>query len=140
MVYDVIDGLAQYFPFMNYSLGNPDGDIQIQYGYLYTPQAGRLAFVDPELVNLSTLDVVHGNVQSGSPRSTIFANTIREYSELSAQGWDVDYKTLNKKIYGTVSPGARWYQTCFDANGVFTTAINGKCKFSVLPGDLKGLK
>ena len=141
MVYDVINGLAQSFPFMNYSLGNPDGDIQVQNGYLSTPQAGRLVFVDPELVNLPALDVVHPNAQSGiSPRSTIFANTVREYAELSAQGWDVDYKTLDKKVYSTVSPVAKWYQTCFDANGVFTTAVNAKCKFSVLPGDLTGLK
>lgn len=141
MVYDVINGLAQNFPFMNYSLGNPDGDVQVQTGYLSTPEAGRLVFVDPELVNLSALDVVHPNAQSGiSPRSTIFVNTIREYSELSAQGWDVDYKTLNKNIYSTVSRVAKWYQTCFDSNGVFTTAVNSKCKFSVLANDLKGIK
>ena len=140
MVYDVVGGQPRYFPFMNYSLVNPDGDIQQQYGNISGPLAGTLFFVDPELANLPELDVVHGNVQSGSPRSTIFADTIREYSELAAQGWNVKYSTLSGDTYGTVSPLARWYRTCFDSSGAFTTAQNARCRFSVLPADLKAIR
>ncbi|HET7452751.1 MAG TPA: hypothetical protein VFL12_08420, partial [Thermoanaerobaculia bacterium] len=39
--------------------------------------------------------------------------------------------------YSTVSQLAKWYQTCFDSNGMLTTANNAHCKFSVLPADLK---
>ncbi|MGH9443570.1 MAG: hypothetical protein ACRD16_14985 [Thermoanaerobaculia bacterium] len=140
MVYDVIASAAKYFPLMNYSFSNPDGDIQQQYGSLYTPNAGRIIFIDPELVNLPSLHVVHMNVQASGLKSTINADTIREYSELGTQGWGIKSSTLRKSAYGTRSPLAKWYQTCFDSNGNFTTAKNARCKFSVLPGDLKGLK
>jgi len=140
MVYDVSGGTPKYFPLMNNSLGNPDGDIQRQYGNVFGARTGSLVFVDPELVNMSTLNVVHPNVQGAILRSTIDANTIREYSELAAQGWNVKYSTLNNSVYSTVSPVAHWYQTCFDANGVFTTANNSKCKFSVLPSALKAIQ
>lgn len=141
MVYDIDNGTPQYFPFMNESFGNPDGDIQIQQAYLWDPSYTReqLVLVDPLLANLPPMNVVHFNVQAGGARATVDVNTIREYSELAAEGWDIDYSTLTDP-YHTVSPVAKWYQTCFDANGVFTTAKNAKCKFSVLPQDLKFLK
>jgi hypothetical protein len=38
-----------------------------------------------------------------------------------------------------VSPVAKWYETCFNSAGIFTTSKNSHCKFSVLPADLKFL-
>jgi hypothetical protein len=143
MVYDVINGVPQYFPFMNNTLGNPDGDIQTQFGILYADQVGnvqQLVFEDPNLANLPTNNVPHTNVQGGFvPKGIIMVDTVREYSELSANGWNVDYSTLTDP-YSTVSPLLTWYQTCFNANGVFTTAENAKCKFSVTPSALKGIQ
>jgi hypothetical protein len=141
MVYDVIGGAARYFPLMNYpGLQDPDGDIQQQFGLVDAPNPGNLFFVDPELANMPSMNVVHGNVQAGSMRSTISVDTIREYSELAAQGWDVKYSTLSPSTYTTLSPLAKWYQACFDANGALTTAKNANCKFSVLPADLKAIR
>jgi hypothetical protein len=75
-------------------------------------------------------------VQSGGqPNGTIYVDTIREYSELAAEGWNIDYSTL-RDVYHTPSPLAIWYETCFDDNGAFTTSKNKHCKFSVLPQDL----
>jgi hypothetical protein len=76
--------------------------------------------------------VVPYNVQAGGDETAIFVDTIREYSELAANGWNIDYSTL-RDPYHTISPLAKWYQTCFDSNGVFTTSKNRDCKFSVLP-------
>lgn len=135
-------GVPQVFPLMNYSRYNPDGDIQFQIGYYdtYTNHWMRRAvFVDPLLANMPASNVVHANVQAAGLRTTIDLMTIREYSELSAQGWNVDYSTLSD-IYGTTAPTWKWYQTCFDSNGVFTTAKNANCKFSVTPDALKFLK
>jgi len=141
MVYDVIGGAARYFPLMNYlGLMDPDGDVQQQFGFVETPNPGNLFFVDPELANMPSTNVVHGNVQAGTMRATISVDTIREYSELAAQGWDIKYSTLSPSTYTTVSPLAKWYQTCFDANGALTTAKNAHCKFSVLPADLKAIR
>jgi hypothetical protein len=94
--------------------------------------------VDPLLVNLAPLDVVHNNVQSAGVNGITYVDTIREYSELAAEGWNIDYSTL-RDPYHTISPLARWYETCFDSNGVFTTTKNSHCKFCVLPDDLKFL-
>lgn len=137
MTYDVSDGTPQYFPLMNNTLGNPDGDIQAQRGYVYSysPNVLTPVFVDPILTNLSEMNIVPFNVQATSFRGTISVDTIREYSELAAQGWSIDYSTLSDP-YNTTSPVSQWYQTCFDANGVFTTAINTNCKFSVTAQDL----
>ena len=140
MVYDISGGAPKYFPFMNYSLFNPDGDIQFEAGSIFGPLQGTFHFVDPLLANMPALNVVHVNVQAESFRSTIDVNTIREYSELASQGWNVNYSTLPQSVYSTVSPVAQWYQTCFDSNGVFTTAKNRHCKFSVLPADLQFLQ
>jgi hypothetical protein len=125
---------------MNYSLFNPDGDIQQQQGFVddFTKNTQTMVLLDPLLVNLDPLDVVHFNVQAAGAGATIDVNTIREYSELAAEGWNVNYATLEDP-YHTISPLARWYETCFDSNGVFTTSKNSKCKFSVLPSDLKFL-
>lgn len=141
MVYDVSNGSPLYFPFMNNSLGNPDGDIQEQSGILFSQNGAvqRFVFEDPNLVNLPSANVVHHNVQGGARRGTIAVDTVWEYSELSANGWNVDYSTLSNP-YSTVSPLLKWYQTCFDANGVFTTAKNSQCKFSVTPSALKFLQ
>jgi hypothetical protein len=141
MVYDVSNGSPQYFPLMNNSLGNPDGDIQEQSAVLFSQNntVQRFIFEDPNLVNLPATNVVHYNVQGGARRGTIDVDTVWEYSELSANGWNVDYSTLTNP-YGTVSPLLKWYQTCFDANGVFTTAKNSQCKFSVTPSALKFLQ
>lgn len=142
MVYDVINGIPQYFPFMNNTVFNPDGDIQFQEGILYADPTGyvrRYFFVDPNLANLPDNNVPRNNVQANSAFGTIDVDTVREYSELSANGWNVDYSTLTDP-YSTVSPLLKWYQTCFDANGVFTTAKNAACKFSVTPAALKGIQ
>jgi len=141
MVYDVNSSSPDYFPLMNESVVNPDGDIQYQAGYVST-QGGtalRITYVDPLLVGLPPMAVVHYNVQFGGDASTIDVDTIREYSELAANGWDVDYSTLADP-YHTISPLANWYRACFDSNGVFTTAKNKNCKFSVLPKDLEFLQ
>jgi hypothetical protein len=141
MVYDVRDGEPHYFPLQNYSVTNPDGDVQFQNGFVYDSATSteRPFFVDPLLVNLDPLDVVYPNVQSGaSPNATVYVDTIREYSELAAEGWNINYSTL-KDPYHTRSPLAKWYETCFDSSGAFTTSQNSHCKFSVLPGDLKFL-
>jgi len=58
--------------------------------------------------------------------------------KIAAAATGVDYSTLSDP-YHTFSPLARWYETCFDSNGVFTTTKNSHCKFSVLPGGLKFL-
>jgi hypothetical protein len=140
MVYAVEDGDPQYFPLMNDTVINPDGDIQYQEG-LVTNQANtvqQVVFVDPLLTDLPPMNVVPPNVQSANVQGPVAVDTIREYSELAAEGWDIDYSTL-RDPYHTVSPLAKWYQTCFDANGVFTTAKNANCKFSVTPQDLKFL-
>ena len=134
VVYDLIRGVPRFFPVMDGTTGNPDGDIQLQRGTV-TSGPRRRVFIDPLLVNLPPMDVVHYNVQAGGSDGTIFVNTIREYSELAANGWEIDYSTL-KDPYHTVSPLARWYTTCFDANGVFTVSKNSHCKFSVKPQDL----
>lgn len=139
MVYALTHGTPQYFPFMNESQGNPDADIQFEKGRVNTPGSTQYVFIDPNLVNLPELNVVPNNVQAEAIRGTISKNTIREYSELAASGWNIDYSTLTNP-YETVSPVAKWYETCFDANGQFTTANNSQCKFSVLPADLKFLK
>jgi hypothetical protein len=140
VVHSLDKGEPQYFPLMNYSVFNPDGDIQYQQGLVddFTKNTQTMVIVDPLLVNLDPLDVVPFNVQASGPGATIEVNTIREYSELAAEGWNINDSTL-KDPYHTISPVARWYETCFDANGVFTTSKNSKCKFSVLPNDLKFL-
>jgi hypothetical protein len=133
------DGSPNVFPLMNESQFNPDGDIQFEAGYydVFTTQWNRrVYFVDPLLINMPASNVVHTNVQAESLRSTTDVMTIREYTELSAQGWNVDYSTLSDP-YSTTAPTWKWYQTCFDANGVFTTAKNKNCKFSVTPDALK---
>ena len=141
MVYALEDGSPQYFPFTNESIGNPDGDIQLQYGGVFNQDHtnARLVFLDPLLTDLAPMDEVHFNVQASAPSGTVAVDTIREYSELAAEGWNIDYSTL-RDPYHTVSPLAKWYQTCFDANGVFSTAKNANCKFSVTPQNLKLLK
>jgi hypothetical protein len=136
------DGSPNVFPLMNESQFNPDGDIQFEAGYydVFTTQWNRrVYFVDPLLINMPGSNVVHTNVQAESLRSTTDVMTIREYTELSAQGWNVDYSTLSDP-YSTTAPTWKWYQTCFDANGVFTTAKNKNCKFSVTPDSLKFLQ
>jgi hypothetical protein len=140
LVYGVSDGIPQYFPLQNYSEFNPDGDIQYPVEFIASP-AGPLTeiYIDPNFVALPNMNVVHENVQSGSQDlSTVYVDTVREYSELSAVGWNVDFSTLEDTDH-IVSPLAKWYQICFDANGVFTTAVNRNCKFSVLPQDLQFL-
>jgi hypothetical protein len=140
--YEDGQGAPQYFPLMNYSQYNPDGDIQFEVGYYDSwnnQWIRRAVFVDPLLTNMPGSNVVHVNAQSSSFRSTTDAETVREYSELSAQGWNVDYSTLSD-FYSTTAPTWNWYQTCFDSNGVFTTAKNSKCKFSVTPDALKFLQ
>lgn len=140
MVYAVNNGEPQYFPMMNDTVGNPDGDIQFQQGWVYNPTytSESVVLVDPLLTALPPMDVVHFNVQAGGINGTVDVDTIREYSELAAEGWDINYSTLQDP-YHTVSPLAKWYQTCFDGNGVFTTAKNANCEFSVTPQDLKFL-
>jgi hypothetical protein len=141
MVYDIKQGEPHYFPLENYSVENPDGDIQFQIGYVNdnATNTQRPFFVDPMLINLNPLDVVYPNVQGGaSPNGTIYVDTIREYYALAAEGWNIKYSTL-RDVYHTRSPLAKWYETCFDSNGVFTTSKNSHCKFSVLPEDLKFL-
>ena len=140
MVNRVKDDTPSYFPLMNESLFNPDGDIQQQFGFVNQSQTEiSFVLVDPKLVNVAPLDVLHFNVQSGSEFiANIVVDTIREYSELAAEGWNIDYSTLSDP-YHTLSPLAKWYQTCFDANGVFTTARNKNCKFSVTSQDLQFL-
>jgi hypothetical protein len=146
MVYKVDGGTPQYFPLMNGSalntgqIYNPDGDIQQQVDRVQvSADVIRSVFVDPLLVSLPWKNVVHTNVQSSSVPAVIPVDTIREYSELAAQGWNIDYSTLTN-AYNQSSPLAKWYQTCFDANGMFTTGMNKNCKFSVTPQDLKFLK
>ena len=140
MVYDITRAGPQYFPLMNTSVGNPDGYIQFRREYVQlSPDVERVAFVDPLLVNMSEMNVVHVNAQAAGVPGIIDVDTIREYSELAAQGWSIDYSTL-QPAYSTPSPVAKWYQACFDANGVFTTTKNSQCKFSVLPADLKFLQ
>jgi hypothetical protein len=138
MVYDVINSSPQYFPLMNYSFFNPDGDVQAQEGYVYTNTTLRVVPLDPNLVNLGPYDVWHDNVQGGGIDGVIYVDTIREYSELAAEGWDIDYSTL-RNPNKTISPLARWYRTCFDSNGAFTTSKNKNCKFSVFSQDLEFL-
>jgi hypothetical protein len=138
-LYDVRNGVPLYFPLMNFSTFNPDGDIQFQNGYVLGAGSRKAVFVDPDLVNLAPMNVVHTDVQAASFKGTIDVDTIREYSELAAQGWNIDYSTL-RDVNHTQSPLWKWYQTCFDANGVFTTAVNAHCKFSVLPRDLDFLQ
>jgi hypothetical protein len=140
MVYDLDAGQPQFFPLMNYTIYNPDGDIQIQQGSVVnnTLTSETTVLVDPLLVNLSPMDELHFNVQAAGLNGTIDVDTIREYSELAAEGWNINYSTLMDP-YHTVSPLAKWYETCFDANGVFTVSKNKNCKFSVLPADLKFL-
>jgi hypothetical protein len=140
MVYALEDGDPNYFPLMNDTVFNPDGDIQYQEGYV-TNQANtvqQIALVDPLLTNLPPMNVVPFNVQAAGIQGTVEVDTIREYSELAAEGWDIDYSTL-RDPYHTVSPLAKWYRTCFDSNGVFTTAKNAHCKFSVTREDLEFL-
>ena len=141
MVYTISNGSPQFFPFMNASpqVGNPDGDIGFQWGYLDTQSSRQTLFIDPNLVTLPAMDVVHPNVQAGLLAGALDVNTIREYSELASQGWNIDYSTLTNP-YNTRSPLAKWYQTCFYANGVFTTSKNPSCKFSVTPQDLQFLQ
>lgn len=141
MTYAEDSGIPQYFPLMNYSQYNPDGDIQFQNGYFdtYTTQWNRRAvFVDPLLSGMPDSNVVRMNAQAASFKSTIDVMTVREYSELSASGWNVDYSTLSDP-YNTTAPTWKWYQTCFDSNGNFTTAKNKNCKYSVTPDDLQFL-
>ena len=139
-VHQINNGVPEYFPMQNYSVGNPDGDIQFQFGTVNTAQRSSLILLDPKLVNLRPSDVVHPNVQAVSMPAAIFVDTVREYSELAAVGWNIDYATLSDSDYATRSPLAQWYETCFDSNGVFTTANNKNCKFSVDPADLKLLQ
>jgi len=141
MVYALEDGSPQYVPFTNESIGNPDGDIQLQYGGVFNQDHtnGRLVLLDPLLTDLAPMDEIHFNVQASASPGTVAVDTVREYSELAAEGWNIDYSTL-RDPYHTVSPLAKWYQTCFDANGVFSTAKNANCKFSVTPQNLKLLK
>jgi hypothetical protein len=112
--------VPQYFPLMNGSPNtyNPDGDIQQQVGRVgVSGQLIRPVFVDPLLISLPWKNVVHTNVQGSSFPALIDVDTIREYSELAAQGWNIDYSTL-QNAYNQSSPLAKWYQTCFDVNGV----------------------
>ncbi len=139
MVYSLTGG-PQYFPLMDASaqVYNPDGDIGFQEGFFSTQTARQVVFLDPNLVNLSAMDVVHFNVQAAGVAGTIDVDTIREYSELAAEGWNIDYTTL-ADAYNTPSPLAMWYQACFDASGVFTTRTNANCRFSVTAQDLAAL-
>lgn len=140
--YENTPGTPQYFPLMNYSLGNPDGDIQEEAAYYDTwnnQWFRRSVFVDPLLANMPESNAVSLNPQAEAGISFLHTMTVREYSELSAQGWNVDYSTLTDP-YSTVAPTWKWYQTCFDQNGVFTTAYNSNCKFSVTPDVLKFLQ
>ena len=142
MVYKVDGGAPRYFPLMNGGPGlyNPDGDIQKQFGETtLSPQFTGTVFIDPLLSALPWKNVVHINVQGASLPAVIAADTIREYSELAAQGWNVDYSTLSSE-YDETSPLAKWYQTCFDANGAFTTSKNSNCRFSVTPQALQFLQ
>jgi hypothetical protein len=135
MVYSIQNGTPAYFPFMNDSMSNPDGDIQIQQGYVYNDITGIYApvLLDSALQNVPELDVLHFNAQAAGLGGTIDVLTIREYSELAANGWNIDYSTL-KDPYHTQSPLAKWYKACFDVRGVFTTSKDSKCKFDVTPG------
>ena len=138
MVYDIHDGKPEYFPLMNDSVSNPDGDIQFQVGYVSDNIVlFRPFFVDPLLTNMDPLNEVFVNVQSGgSPGGTILVDTIREYSELAAQGWNIDYSTL-RDVYHTRSPLANGTRPVSIAPGRFTTAKSSHRKFSVLHADLK---
>jgi hypothetical protein len=140
LVYRIDDGLPRYFPLQNQSIFNPDGDIQFQAGYAVNQAntVAQLILLDPLLVSLAPMDVLHFNVQGGLFNGSVDVDTIREYSELAAEGWNIDYSTL-EHTYHTLSPLANWYRTCFDANGVFTTAFDKNCKFSVMPKDLQFL-
>jgi hypothetical protein len=143
VVYDVTDGSAKYFPLQNYSplIHNPDGDIQFQFGLLFNQSGTQafLAFVDPNLTDLPSMNVVHGDVQGAFTFGPITMDSIREYSELAAVGWNIDYTTLSDQFH-TPSPLETWYRTCFDATGVFTPSQNPHCKFSVHPQDLEFLQ
>jgi len=135
MVYAVTEGFPSYFPMMSDTVGNPDGDIQFQQGTVYSDwyTVYRPYFVDPLIQATPALDELHLNVQAAFIGGTIAVQTIREYSELAAEGWNIDYSTL-KNQYRTRSPLAEWYTQCFDENGVFTTSKDSKCKFDVRPG------
>jgi hypothetical protein len=139
MVYSLTGG-PQYFPLMDATsqVYNPDGDIGFQEGFFGTQTTRQVVFLDPNLVNLSAMDTVHFNVQASGLSGTIDVDTIREYSELAAEGWNIDYTTL-ADAYDAPSPLAMWYQACFDASGVFTTSMNMNCKFSVTAQDLAAL-
>ena len=134
-VYGLKASSPQYVPLENYSEGNPDGDTAFQVGFVL-PSATRAGylFTDPSLVALAPLDIVHYEVEGYSIPSTIGVNTIRELSELATQGWNVDFSILQRER--TRSPLAHWYRTCFDVNGVFTSAKNKNCRFSVQPRDI----
>ena len=139
LVYDLRDESPRYFPLQNYSEGNPDGDIANQAGLVISSAtSGRYVLLDPELLALDPLDVLHPNVQAADIVGTTLVNTVQDYSELAIQGWNIDYSTL--RTHPSRSPLARWYETCFDTNGAFTVAKNKNCKFSVTPADLKFLR
>lgn len=152
MLYDAADNslgsqsVPQYVPLMNNTQFNPDGDIQFEVGfYEYTfLQNGsfirhlRPFYVDPLLQSLDPKNVAHSNAQSNASRSTIDVVTDRDLFQLASQGWSIDLSKADS-AYGTISPIWNWYQTCFDNNGVFTTAKNSNCKYSVTAQDLKFL-
>jgi len=133
IVYDVSGGPSKYFPLMNDSTYNPDGDIQFQSGWLYPGDGSqRLVMIDPLLANTDDLNVVHFNVQAAGGRSTIDYDTVREYSELASQGWNIDYSTLPTDTYSTRSPLADWYTRCFSSStGAFNPNNDPTCTFSV---------
>ncbi len=132
IVYDVSKLGASYFPLMNDTVGNPDGDIQFQEGFVYG-NTSRPYLVDPVLQHVPELAELHFNAQAAGLSGTIDVMTIREYSELAANGWDIDYKTL-RDPYHILSPLAEWYRYCFDSNGNFTQQKDKNCKFDVTPG------
>ena len=141
MVYALTDEKPQYVPLENYSVFNPDGDLQLQWG-LVANAAGtkkNLVFIDPNLVSLPPLDVVQFNLQAAERDGITSVNSVWNLSEVAAQGWDVDLSVLDE-LHPSVSHLANWYQTCFDESGMFTTAKNKHCKFSVLPKDIAFLQ
>src|SRR5262249_25055443 len=95
----------------------------------------RPFYVDPLLQNLDPKNIVHLNAQSNSARSTIDVVTDRDLFQLASQGWNIDMSKADN-AYSTIAPTWKWYQTCFDDNGVFTVAKNRNCKYSVSAQDL----
>ncbi len=135
----------KYFSLQNYSSFNPDGDTQIvNYkkirGYNSTDDTAvglNYVFIDPDITSQNQLNRLGQGVQANSIRGTADVATEREYQVLSALGWNVAPASPITRKYEApaLAPTAKWYATCFDANGVFHASK--QCKFSVLPEDLE---